>query len=216
ISIRGPGLFEGIDRSKPISIAVLDKSTHLFEDHKKNNFIGINISVFKEIKDSNIRDAVLAVGLSHELRHEAGEVDEGKITREDVKLIRKLLSSEEMNQIAKRLNLLVKKKGFIELMVETKITPVELMKEITERFFKYLNKLKKIYGDVVDISNVKFVDDIELDGKGAHWLVKVDVYRKEIKINRTSSQMAFSEILKSLNKIIFHEFAHILMLGDKG
>ncbi|MCK4532756.1 methyltransferase domain-containing protein, partial [bacterium] len=81
---------------------------------------------------------------------------------------------------------------------------------IEEKVFKFATELKGDYGDVID--KVIFVDDV----KDAHWFVKVDIYRKEITINRTSTQMEFSKILKSLNTIIFHGLANILTLGTKG
>ena len=49
--------------------AILDSSSHLFEDHIRNGFIGINRSVI-EIENEKTRKALLRIGLVHELSHE--------------------------------------------------------------------------------------------------------------------------------------------------
>ncbi|RKY39097.1 MAG: hypothetical protein DRP75_03095, partial [Candidatus Omnitrophota bacterium] len=62
--------------NSPITIALLDTSEHLFEDHLPNSFIGINKAIL-EIKDKDIRNTLLQVGIAHEMRHEAtGRTDE--------------------------------------------------------------------------------------------------------------------------------------------
>ncbi|HRZ86720.1 MAG TPA: hypothetical protein P5287_02795 [bacterium] len=49
---------------------LLDTSSHLFEDHTQNGFIGINRALY-EIKEDKVRNLLLQVGLFHELCHEA-------------------------------------------------------------------------------------------------------------------------------------------------
>ncbi|HRZ86703.1 MAG TPA: hypothetical protein P5287_02690 [bacterium] len=50
--------------------AILDSSTHLFEDHIANGFIGISRAV-NDIADVKLRTLLLKIGLFHELCHEA-------------------------------------------------------------------------------------------------------------------------------------------------
>ncbi|HRZ86694.1 MAG TPA: AAA domain-containing protein [bacterium] len=50
--------------------SILDRSSHLFEDHIDNGFVGINRALY-EIKDDKVRNLLLQVGLMHELSHEA-------------------------------------------------------------------------------------------------------------------------------------------------
>jgi serine/threonine protein kinase len=89
----------GIDarriKDKKILIALLKKlaSKHLFEDHREDDFMGINED-FLNIGDPKIRRILFIVGLAHELRHEAGIIGErldldamltaGLLIREDV------------------------------------------------------------------------------------------------------------------------------------
>jgi len=108
--VRGPDCFKGIDTSKPITIALLDRSQSMFENHKKDNFIGINRILFdkiaKDTKDEGrgTRDevvrALLMVGITHELRHEAGvgssPEEEAMLTDEDVRMMRGLVKDQEI------------------------------------------------------------------------------------------------------------------------
>ncbi|HUW23413.1 MAG TPA: hypothetical protein VMW39_05230, partial [bacterium] len=64
-------LFGGITHGS-IAIVVLDKSHSLFENHIQDGFIGINRSVLEKITDKGALATICAVGLTHELRHEAG------------------------------------------------------------------------------------------------------------------------------------------------
>ena len=50
-------------------IAFLNKSSHMFEDHLANGFIGINRAI-EEISNTKVRNILLQVGLYHELSHE--------------------------------------------------------------------------------------------------------------------------------------------------
>lgn len=84
IKARGPGKYAGLEPARTITIAVLDKSANLFEDHRQNRFIGINKILFKVAQRRLI--TLLMIGLTHELRHEAGETAELKLTREDIDL----------------------------------------------------------------------------------------------------------------------------------
>ena len=52
-----------------IFIGYLDKSTNLFEDHLNNGFIGVNAGVF-QIKDEDVKKAIIHAGIIHELTHE--------------------------------------------------------------------------------------------------------------------------------------------------
>ncbi|MDD5496159.1 MAG: HPr family phosphocarrier protein, partial [Candidatus Omnitrophica bacterium] len=90
INIRGPDAFKGIDKSRPITIALLDSSESPIEDHRRNSFIGINKIIFEKVipslpkeKQKDVLEVILAVGITHELRHEAGIDDENVITEED-------------------------------------------------------------------------------------------------------------------------------------
>jgi hypothetical protein len=70
-----------IDRltQKKILLALLDKSAseHLFEDHAKNGFIGINRALLDVAKmNATVGYILFVVGLAHELRHEAGISEE--------------------------------------------------------------------------------------------------------------------------------------------
>ena len=51
-------------------IAFLDKSSHLFEDHLANGFIGINRLILNKIKSNRVQDMLIKVGLFHEFSHE--------------------------------------------------------------------------------------------------------------------------------------------------
>ncbi|MFC1623747.1 glycoside hydrolase family 15 protein [Candidatus Omnitrophota bacterium] len=70
-------------RDTKILIALLEEnaSKRLFEDHRENNFIGIN-RTFLDIAKENpeLARILFTVGLAHELRHEAG------LTEEDLQL----------------------------------------------------------------------------------------------------------------------------------
>ena len=113
IMIRGPDKFQDIGDG-PIMIAILEKSESLFEDHRKNNFIGINRTLFAENAKNNLSNetflALLAAGITHELRHESGiddtEAEEDMLTKEDVDLSMKLAGEsiraliEEVESIA--------------------------------------------------------------------------------------------------------------------
>ena len=97
IKTRGPDLLEhisGIDTSRPITIAVLDGSEAPFENHLKDNFIGINKIVFEIFKDDpELFEIMLIIGLSHELVHEAREdVTEEELTYQDIRLTTRLFN----------------------------------------------------------------------------------------------------------------------------
>ncbi|MHA1676701.1 MAG: radical SAM protein, partial [Candidatus Njordarchaeales archaeon] len=85
--------------NSPITIALLDTSEHLFEDHLPNSFIGINKAIL-EIKDKNIRNILLQVGIAHEMRHEAGgrtdEVFERSQLSKDISLVSDLLKEAKL------------------------------------------------------------------------------------------------------------------------
>ncbi|MFC2149280.1 metallophosphoesterase [Candidatus Auribacterota bacterium] len=57
--------------------AILDSSSHMFEDHLQNGFIGINRSLYS-INDAVVRQIILKIGIFHELCHEA-TVQSGKV-----------------------------------------------------------------------------------------------------------------------------------------
>ncbi|MCD6094035.1 MAG: UTP--glucose-1-phosphate uridylyltransferase, partial [Candidatus Omnitrophica bacterium] len=80
--------------NRPITIALLDTSEHLFEDHLPNSFIGINKAIL-EIKDKDIRNILLQVGIAHEMRHEATkradeEFEKGNL-KKDISLLEGLI-----------------------------------------------------------------------------------------------------------------------------
>ena len=52
-----------------IFIGYLDKSTNLFEDHLNNGFIGVNAGIF-QMKDEDVKKAIIHAGIIHELTHE--------------------------------------------------------------------------------------------------------------------------------------------------
>ncbi|MDP8261883.1 MAG: hypothetical protein P9M13_01095 [Candidatus Ancaeobacter aquaticus] len=86
---------------KNISIALLDKSPNVFEDHIGDGFIGINKAVFDVFgKKENILRTVLGVGIFHELRHESEmkglEIEEA-VSEESVQLSLRLLSKEKID-----------------------------------------------------------------------------------------------------------------------
>ncbi|MFH1790532.1 MAG: hypothetical protein ABH885_00905 [Candidatus Omnitrophota bacterium] len=81
------------------TIALLDKSESLFEDHMRNGFIGVNAALFEVIAKQVPREALgvlLAVGLTHEFRHEAGvgntDADEIMLSQEDAMVTREMLN----------------------------------------------------------------------------------------------------------------------------
>ncbi|MGM0568551.1 MAG: ATP-binding protein, partial [Elusimicrobiota bacterium] len=63
-------LQESIDEKGSLAIAALDRSTHLFEDHLANGFIGINREFINKYERGEMTELDLKVGLAHELRHE--------------------------------------------------------------------------------------------------------------------------------------------------
>ena len=94
IKIRGPNAFAGI-KDAPITITLLDKSRSIFEDHKQNSFIGINRIIFDKAQNKTHLTSLktlLKVGITHELRHEAGEYDEAMLSEEDARLTYELVN----------------------------------------------------------------------------------------------------------------------------
>ncbi|RKY38556.1 MAG: hypothetical protein DRP75_04290, partial [Candidatus Omnitrophota bacterium] len=83
--------------SQPLTIAFLNNSPHLFEDHLPNSFIGINRAIQK-VKDRRTFDLLLQIGLLHELRHEimqrADEEFEQKQLDADISLLNLLLEKK--------------------------------------------------------------------------------------------------------------------------
>lgn len=102
IKIRGPDMFRQL-AGRTITLALIDQSRSLFEDHTRNNFIAVNRILFDSVAprmSSRACAALLATALTHELRHEAGETSEGDITREDVKYIHAVLGAGETYEVA--------------------------------------------------------------------------------------------------------------------
>jgi len=130
IKIRGPNAFKKISKDF-ITIALIDKSRSLFEgpslsgDDAPNNFAFINKAVLEKIAESlpeNNRQAaleiLLAVGITHELRHEAGEKREELITAEDVALTLHLCKMKHVNPevLIKALESVAEGRGFLEAL----------------------------------------------------------------------------------------------------
>ncbi|MFC1808312.1 hypothetical protein ACFL0T_08140, partial [Candidatus Omnitrophota bacterium] len=97
VKARGEDLYTGLD-SKEYIMAVVDRSSTLFGDHKQNHFMYVNASVLKEIGDRKIQNMLLMAGFSHELRHEAGADNEALLTAEDAALTMKMLSSTDVTK----------------------------------------------------------------------------------------------------------------------
>ncbi|MCK4463490.1 MAG: hypothetical protein KAU58_04170, partial [Candidatus Omnitrophica bacterium] len=134
IKIRGPDAFKGIEEA-PITIALLDKSQSLFEDHRKNNFIGINKALFDRIANRLPKEALeilLITGITHELRHEAGEIDEEVITREDIRLTISLTKQKgvELNTLITSLDLVIRESLFLDGLKMKSVSPVMSAEEI--------------------------------------------------------------------------------------
>ena len=104
-----------------IYIALLDKSEALFENHKKDNFIGINKILFeilvKKLSEKQTK-ALLSTGIAHELQHEAEDVilpnNENTLSKEDAKIIAAKLSIDEMENLLEILENFFDEGNFIE------------------------------------------------------------------------------------------------------
>ena len=118
----------------PITISVLDESTHMFEDHIGNGFIGINRRVIKDV-DEDVREILLAVGLRHELAHEitkkSGKEFEKELLKEDVEYVTEFIFDWEYIEGVNVMNPL---KDFIALHFED-----NLFYGLIEKI--YLNKI---------------------------------------------------------------------------
>ena len=86
--------FERTEDGLPLIISSLSKSLKLFENCKKDGFIGINqafLKLYEENKDDSVKKQYLQIllqaGLEHELKHEMGEGDEDKLIAGDVERI---------------------------------------------------------------------------------------------------------------------------------
>jgi len=135
IRIRGPNLFQGLE-DREMSLVLLDKSPSIFEDHKKNNFIGINRVLFDKIAKNTSKEVLeilLITGILHELRHEAGEGDEEKITKEDVSLIISLAAQKgvTIRSIIDVINLVSGESLLVEELEKTPSINVLAVKMIT-------------------------------------------------------------------------------------
>jgi len=104
---------------RPLTLALLDQSSNLFEDHLANGLIGLNRALFT-LSPTHQRTALL-VGLTHELRHEAlsAETDhealEAGFTQLDVALTRQLLPSAlELEDYRAALAPIVEAWGYLE------------------------------------------------------------------------------------------------------
>lgn len=84
-------------------IAMLDKSSHLFEDHVANGFIGINRAI-NDIEDENIRNKLILTGLFHELSHELTGRSDDAFEREqlerDIDFCLEMLGDDKQGVIA--------------------------------------------------------------------------------------------------------------------
>ena len=67
-----------------IVITYLDESSHLFEDHIANGFIGVN-RAFGDITDEKAKDLLLKVNLVHEFTHELTKLTGDKFEAEQLK-----------------------------------------------------------------------------------------------------------------------------------
>ncbi|MBI4397210.1 MAG: ribose-phosphate pyrophosphokinase-like domain-containing protein, partial [Elusimicrobia bacterium] len=82
-------------QSKPLSLALLERSPNLMENHTKDGFIGVNRALFDAHEMGLISrstfETILMVGLLHELGHEAfPNLSEEERTKVDVELTRLL------------------------------------------------------------------------------------------------------------------------------
>ena len=79
-----------------IVFSILDKSSHMFEDHIRNGFIGINKALY-EIKDKKIQNLLLEVGVFHELCHEVtgkgGDTFEKEQMKRDAVYVNSLMNT---------------------------------------------------------------------------------------------------------------------------
>ena len=91
-------------------IAQLDRSPYMFEDHVRNGFIGVN-KVINEIPDRYkvLRQAVLKMGIAHELSHElsgrSGPEFEAEQLKRDAKYLMGLMRAGGMLDLAGQLTM---------------------------------------------------------------------------------------------------------------
>lgn len=94
IDSRGEFLFSGLAEGETLYIGIVDSSPTLFVNHTDDGFIGINKSFFAML-DENYRKPAFLVGLTHELRHEAGVYLNGSLI-EDTLTVEKILTEEDI------------------------------------------------------------------------------------------------------------------------
>ncbi|MDD4202868.1 MAG: DMT family transporter, partial [Candidatus Omnitrophica bacterium] len=148
---RGPDAFKNMQQG-PIYISLLDRSTSIFENHTQDNFIGINRILFDKLSDKLDKqqlNALLTIGITHELMHEAGlsgntEEDEMVLSIEDVSRLFRILSLDEIKQMKTILEGIFEKGMFLE----------ELEKQISEKeqikTFEYEQGIKALEAMVVN------------------------------------------------------------------
>ncbi|MCB1194760.1 hypothetical protein KDK77_01120, partial [bacterium] len=96
IELRGQELFTSLAFDKQIVLGLVDTSYSLVEDHKDNNFIGVNRAL-TEILDKRYLRELFLIEFTHELRHEAGVSieNEAQIIDEDISLTQQLVDDKE-------------------------------------------------------------------------------------------------------------------------
>lgn len=115
--------FKNTQDGLPLIVISLLKSPRMFEDCRRNGFIGINqafLGLYKNNPQSRkYLQVLLQVGLEHELRHEAGKTDEFELANIDASRMWKLCNIEKVN-IAEFIEFL-KVKGIIDERFEKTI-----------------------------------------------------------------------------------------------
>lgn len=116
-------------------IALLDSSTHIFEDHIANGFIGINSSLYNTARiNPNITKLIKKIGLFHELSHELtgglGNVFEREQLQRDARYAAKFIKEENIDilQFSDAVKLLTASRKFMRevanILVKKETLPV--------------------------------------------------------------------------------------------
>jgi SAM-dependent methyltransferase/tRNA(Arg) A34 adenosine deaminase TadA/GNAT superfamily N-acetyltransferase len=107
-----------------IVIGMLDASPYMFEDHRRNGFIGINRAV-NEIEDERARSQLILMGLFHELAHEltgrSGSDFEKEQLEHDIDFCVELLGDDKEKVVAlhdSMLPLIEQEGGFLARLQE--------------------------------------------------------------------------------------------------
>ncbi|MFC1480439.1 50S ribosomal protein L11 methyltransferase [Candidatus Omnitrophota bacterium] len=194
-------------------ISLLDKSSHMFEDHQRNGFIGIN-KYINEIGKPKIRKILLQVGLVHELSHEitgqGDELEEAQLKR-DAEYMAQLMQDEnvKMDVLKEALKPFLEGTEFVDAVQAvtspaawTKVpllTDLGEIKKLYEQYYsgqyKYKINAFRLMASIANLSQDKdklnsfrsFAEGLHEKTKGfgfgAEWRVKTDIERGEVYLN---------------------------------